>query len=76
MVGVNRYQLAEEEPYEPLRVDPAIEAAQAERLARLRSDRDGDEVATALAAVRAAAAGTANVLVPLRQALAAPGHGR
>ena len=71
VVGVNRYQLAEEEPYEPLRVDPAIEAAQTERLERLRAERDGADVATALAAVRAAAAGTANVLVPLRHALAA-----
>ena len=71
VVGVNRYQLAEEEPYEPLRVDPAIEATQAERLGRLRAERDGAAVAAALAAVRAAAAGTANVLVPLRQALAA-----
>ena len=71
VVGVNRYQLAEEEPYEPLRVDPVIEAAQTERLERLRAERDGADVATALAAVRAAAAGTTNVLVPLRQALAA-----
>ena len=29
-----------EEPYEPLRVDPAIEAQQAQRLAELRADRD------------------------------------
>ncbi len=33
VVGVNRFPLDEEEPYEPLRVDPAIEAEQAERLA-------------------------------------------
>ena len=33
VVGVNRFRLDEEEPYEPLRVDPAIEAQQAERLA-------------------------------------------
>ena len=72
---MNRFQLAEEEPYEPLRVDPAIEAAQADRLARLRAERDPAEVARALAAVRAAAAGTDNVLVPLREALAASGHG-
>jgi len=71
VVGVNRFQLAEEEPYEPLRVDPAIEAAQADKLARLRSKRDPDEVERALAAVRAAAAGTENLLVPLREALAA-----
>ena len=56
VVGVNRYVLEKEEPYEPLRVDPAIEAAQAERLARLRAERDGAEVATALAPVREAAA--------------------
>ncbi|HEY5787180.1 MAG TPA: methylmalonyl-CoA mutase family protein [Microlunatus sp.] len=71
VVGVNRYQLTEEEPYEPLRVDPAIEKTQAERLRRLRAERDGPAVVSALAAVTAAAAGTANVLVPLRQALAA-----
>ncbi|KOG66617.1 methylmalonyl-CoA mutase, partial [Streptomyces varsoviensis] len=43
VVGVNRFQLAdseEEEPYEPLRVDPAIEAQQAARLAALRAGRD------------------------------------
>ena len=70
VVGVNRYQLAEEEPYEPLRVDPAIEAEQAERLVRLRAERDQPAVDAVLAAVRAAAAGTDNVLVPLREALA------
>ena len=44
VVGVNRYVLDTEEPYEPLRVDPAIEAAQAERLARSGPDRDGAAV--------------------------------
>jgi methylmalonyl-CoA mutase N-terminal domain/subunit len=71
VVGLNRFQQAEEEPYETLRVDPAIEAAQADKLARLRSERDADRVERALAAVRAAAAGIDNVLVPLREALAA-----
>ena len=32
VVGVNRFALDAEEPYEPLRVDPAIEAAQTDRL--------------------------------------------
>ena len=44
VVGLNRFTVDEEEPYEPLRVDPAIEAAQAERLARLRAERDADAV--------------------------------
>ncbi|MGI8459614.1 MAG: acyl-CoA mutase large subunit family protein [Propionibacteriaceae bacterium] len=71
VVGVNRYALEQEEPYEPLRVDPAIEAEQAVRLATLRTERDADVHTAALAALRAAAAGTDNVLVPLRAALAA-----
>jgi len=71
VVGVNRFAAAEEEAYEPLRVDPAIEAEQRARLARLRADRDGDEVAKRLDEVRAAARGTDNVLYPLREALRA-----
>ena len=61
---MNRFTLDEEEHYEPLRVDPAIEAEQAERLARLRADRDNGSVTAALDAVRAAAHGSDNVLLP------------
>jgi methylmalonyl-CoA mutase N-terminal domain/subunit len=71
VVGLNRFALAEEEAYEPLRVDPAIEAAQSARLARLRAERDGAEVEDALTELKAAAAGTDNVLRPMKRALAA-----
>ncbi|WP_225850048.1 methylmalonyl-CoA mutase [Streptomyces sp. HPF1205] len=71
VVGVNRFKLDEEEPYEPLRVDPAIEAQQAERLAELRAGRDQAAVDAALAAMRKAAEGTDNVLYPMREALKA-----
>ncbi|MCX5102880.1 methylmalonyl-CoA mutase [Streptomyces sp. NBC_00439] len=71
VVGVNRFQLDEEEPYEPLRVDPAIEAEQAARLAELRAGRDQDAVDTALARLRKAAEGTDNVLYPMKDALRA-----
>ncbi|MFG3583576.1 methylmalonyl-CoA mutase [Streptomyces sp. NPDC047990] len=71
VVGVNRFRLDEEEPYQPLRVDPAIEARQAGRLARLRAERDGAAVGAALAALKEAAAGTANVLHPMKEALRA-----
>lgn len=71
VVGVNRFQLDEEEPYEPLRVDPAIEAQQAERLAALRAGRDQGAVDAALTALRKAAEGTDNVLYPMREALRA-----
>ena len=69
VVGVNRYNLAEEEPYQPLRVDPTIEAAQARRLEKLRAERDNPAVEQALSRLRQAAAGTGNVLYPLKEAL-------
>jgi len=71
VVGVNRFQLDEEEPYEPLRVDPAIEVQQAERLAKLRAERDQGAVDTALAALKKAAEGQDNVLYPMKEALRA-----
>jgi methylmalonyl-CoA mutase N-terminal domain/subunit len=71
VVGVNRFQRPDDEIYEPLRVDPAIEAQQAQRLAALRAGRDGDEVRRTLDALRAAAEGTENVLYPMHDALRA-----
>ena len=76
VVGVNKYTIDVEEPYEPLRVDPAIEAQQAERLARLRAERDNAAVAKALDEMRRAAeTATENVLYPMREALAARATG-
>ena len=71
IVGVNRFRLDEEDPYEPLRVDPAIEAQQVERLAKLRSERDNAEVEKQLAALKKAAEGDDNVLFPMKEALRA-----
>ncbi|MET9142507.1 methylmalonyl-CoA mutase family protein [Streptomyces sp. NPDC004042] len=69
VVGVNRFRLDEEEPYEPLRVDPAVEARQAQRLAALRAARDQPAVDTALTALKRAAEGDGNVLPPMKEAL-------
>jgi methylmalonyl-CoA mutase N-terminal domain/subunit len=69
VVGVNRFGIAEEEKYEPLRVDPAIEADQAARLAELRATRDSAAVEAALADLEKAARGTENALPPMREAL-------
>ena len=71
VVGVNRFAIEEEEPYEPLQVNPAIEAEQSARLATLRSTRDGTAVSDAVERMRQAARGTDNVLVPMKEALAA-----
>jgi methylmalonyl-CoA mutase N-terminal domain/subunit len=74
VVGLNRFASDTEEPYEPLRVDPTIEAQQAERLRRLRAERDQAEVDRHLAALTEAASrqgGTDNVLYPMKEALRA-----
>ncbi|HEY6687147.1 MAG TPA: methylmalonyl-CoA mutase family protein, partial [Propionibacteriaceae bacterium] len=69
VVGVNRFQLDEEEPYQPLQVDPAIEARQAARLVALRAGRDQTALTAALDEIRTVAAGTGNVLFPMKEAL-------
>ena len=71
VVGVNKFTLPTEDPYEPVRVDPAIEQEQAQRLASLRSSRDGGEFRRRLDELKKAAAGSQNVLVPIREALRA-----
>jgi methylmalonyl-CoA mutase N-terminal domain/subunit len=72
VVGVNAYTLnGDEAPYKPLKVDPAIEAAQIQRLATHRTARDTATLDTALDRLKTAAAGTDNVLYPLKTALAA-----
>jgi methylmalonyl-CoA mutase N-terminal domain/subunit len=71
VVGVNKFTADGEEPYQPLRVDPSIEAEQAERLARLREQRDKAAFGRSIDALRSAGEGTDNVLYPLRDALRA-----
>jgi methylmalonyl-CoA mutase N-terminal domain/subunit len=71
IVGLNKFRVAEEDPYEPLRVDPAIEAQQVARLATLRADRDQAAVDKALDELRTAARGDANCLYPMKDALRA-----
>jgi len=71
VVGVNKFAIEQEEAYEPLRVDPEIEAEQKARLVKLRAERDNAAVEKALEALKAAAVGTDNVLYPMKEALAA-----
>jgi methylmalonyl-CoA mutase N-terminal domain/subunit len=69
VVGLNRFRTETEERYEPLRVDPSIEADQRSRLEALRASRDGAAVERHLAALEDAAAGEGNVLHPMKDAL-------
>nr|MBA2555480.1 methylmalonyl-CoA mutase [Geodermatophilaceae bacterium] len=71
VVGQNRFTVEHDERYEPLRVDPAIEANQSKQLSELRERRSNDDVRRGLDGIRRAAEGTDNVLPPLKEALAA-----
>jgi len=71
VVGVNKFATTGEEPFQPLRTDPAIEAEQAAKLARLKEQRDNTAFGRAIAGLKKAAGSTDNVLYPLRDALRA-----
>src|SRR6478752_459282 len=75
VVGVNKFTIDVEDDYEPLRVDPAIEAEQAARLKLLREERDNAEVTRLLEEIRVAARGNDNVLYPMKKALQARATG-
>ncbi|MGE9808322.1 methylmalonyl-CoA mutase [Janibacter sp. G1551] len=56
VIGVNTYRVADEEPFEVLKVDnKAVYASQVAKLERLRAERDQSEVDAALAALTASA---------------------
>jgi methylmalonyl-CoA mutase N-terminal domain/subunit len=69
LVGVNAFTEVEGAEIELQRIDPEIERRQLERTARVRAERDAAAAAETLAAVREAAEGDANLLVPMREAL-------
>jgi methylmalonyl-CoA mutase N-terminal domain/subunit len=52
VVGVNRYELEDEQPLEILRIDPALEGQQIARVQALRARRDSGSVEAALARLK------------------------
>jgi methylmalonyl-CoA mutase N-terminal domain/subunit len=65
IVGVNRYEAQEEAPIELLRVDPALEGKQIDRVQSTRAQRDSAKVEAALAALKEGAAKENVNLMPL-----------
>ncbi len=66
VVGVNRFESDDEEPIPTLRVDPALERKQLDRLQGVRARRDGAEVERTLAFLRGEAAKEdVNLMEPL-----------
>ena len=54
-----------EEPLEILRIDPALERKQIDRLQSARARRRGEDVEAVLSALKQAATGDANLMEPL-----------
>jgi len=71
VVGVNRFREANEEPIELHRLDPQAERRQLERTAAVRAGRNAEGAEQALGEVRRVAAGSENLLLPMREALRA-----
>ncbi|MBW1917244.1 MAG: methylmalonyl-CoA mutase family protein [Deltaproteobacteria bacterium] len=69
IVGLNKYQVAEERPKELLRVDPTVREKQIARLSTLKSQRDAAAVTKALQEVKQAAQTEANLMPPILQAV-------
>jgi methylmalonyl-CoA mutase N-terminal domain/subunit len=65
VVGVNRYEAQEEAPIELLRVDPALEQKQIDRVQSTRGKRDSAKVEAALTALKEGAAKDDVNLMPL-----------
>ncbi len=69
VVGVNRYELEDETPLEILRIDPALEQQQVERVRALRSRRDPAAAEAALARLNEDAAHEGrNLMLPIIEA--------
>ncbi len=68
VVGVNDFTQDDEEPMPILKIDPALERKQVERLAATKAARDGAAVESALAELKRAAAGGGNLMPPIIEA--------
>jgi methylmalonyl-CoA mutase, N-terminal domain len=65
VVGVNDFVQEDEAETPILRIDPALERKQAERLAATRARRDGEKVEAALAELKRIAATDTNLMPPI-----------
>ena len=73
IVGVNAFQIEEEEHPELLRVDPAVEEAQKASLRAVKEERNQEAVDQALEALQAAAEKGENLMDPILDAVRAYG---
>ena len=65
VVGVNRFHINEEKPKNLLRVDPSVRISQIEKLNNIKQERDGKKVEQSLQALKGAAQGEENLMIPI-----------
>jgi methylmalonyl-CoA mutase, N-terminal domain len=71
VVGLNKFQIEEGRPTGLLKLDPAVGEKQAAALRALRESRDSARVRAALRDIDTAARGSANLMVPILEAVRA-----
>lgn len=71
VVGVNRFQIKEETSIPTLKIDPAFELAQVERLRKVRAERNSAAALATLEKVEAAARSGENLMPPIIAAVEA-----
>jgi methylmalonyl-CoA mutase N-terminal domain/subunit len=71
VVGQNRFQVEEEKPTNLLRVDPAVRISQIEKLEKVRSERDTQQVEKSLEELKGVAEGDQNLMMPILNAVKA-----
>jgi methylmalonyl-CoA mutase N-terminal domain/subunit len=69
IVGVNNFTAGDDRPGDILKMNPAIEERQRERLARIRAERNRQAAATAIARVEETARDGANLMPPIIDAV-------
>ena len=69
IVSVNKFATAADGDPEVFPIDPALQSGQIERLTRYKANRDQAAVQARLDDLKAAARGSDNVLIPMREAL-------
>jgi len=69
VIGVNKFVDEKNEPTDVFPIDPQLQLDQVARLQKIRAERDQSAVDAAMRDLEAAARGTQNVLVPMKEAL-------
>jgi len=71
LVGVNKFTVDDEAEPRVLKIDPALERDQVDRLKKFKESRNQADVEAKLETLRVAARGTDNLLLPMKDALRA-----